>query len=274
MGRVHGVKARVGQDVTSQSPGSKELIRPADSEIEKEVDHRISITEAHKSSEKAALKDVASLSTAAEAVTETAGPLAFLGLQRKGSKDEDKVEKSDEEGKDKCDEEGREVFDEDSQSKGEENVNSVISTAESSEKLTKSSADDLDVDADASIHNDEDDENAANKQPGTVLFGTMFKYMGEKKEGEGSIETQAEQTTAKQTREESTVENTGDIEPPADISDKAVDEIDAASQAEKNGKDNSTEEESNKEVLNEDKSVPLPPSSDEITAAPDSMETD
>jgi len=269
------VKARVGQDVTSQSPGSKELIRPADSEIEKEVDHRISITEAHKSSEKAALKDVASLSTAAEAVTETAGPLAFLGLQRKGSKDDDKIEKSDEEGKDKCDEEGREVFDEDSQSKGEGNANSVISTAESSEKLTtKSSADDMDVDADVSILNDEDDENAANKQPGTVLFGTMFKYMGEKKEGEGSIETQAEQTTAKQTREESTVENTGDIEPPADISDKAVDEIDAASQAEKNGKDNSTEEESNKEVLNEDKSVPLPPSSDEITAAPDSMETD
>merc|ERR1711915_1075169 len=98
--------------------------------------------------------------------------------------------------------------------------------------------------------------------------------MGEKKEGEGSVEPQAEQTTAKQSQEESMEEKSGDVEPPADVSDKAADEKDNASQDDKTGKDNSTEEESNKEVLNEDISVPMPPSSDEVSAAPDSMETD
>merc|ERR1712183_893747 len=81
-----------------------------DQELEKGLDPRISITEAHKSSEKAAQKEGSTSTTGGDATEETAGPLAFLGLQRKESR-EDTEEKKDEREEDK-DVDSNDVFEE------------------------------------------------------------------------------------------------------------------------------------------------------------------
>jgi len=160
-----------------------------DQELEKGLDPRISITEAHKSSEKAAQKEGSTSTVIGEASEETAGPLAFLGLQRKESR-EDTDEKKDEEEdmNDVFEEKTKESENEEETEEASELKDNDKKTEEEAEKSTSeenkeketSEINDMDIDKPEG----KEDDDSAKKEPGMVLFGTLFKYMGEKKDGE------------------------------------------------------------------------------------------
>merc|ERR1719312_812748 len=190
-----------------------------DQELEKGLDPRISITEAHKSSEKAAQKEGSTGAPAGDTTEETAGPLAFLGLQRKGSREEekkdedmdvDKDSKTDEEKEGKTDEEKEGKMDEEKDGKTDEEKEGKTDEGLEKERESDKSSDnfdnevnmnkenevlgddkekeegEMDVDKDKEEDKEEEDgeELKQPKEAGSVLFGTLFKYMGEKKEEE------------------------------------------------------------------------------------------
>merc|ERR1719233_2210351 len=116
------IKARVAGGSEGQAATNDDKVGSTlDQELEKGLDPRISITEAHKSSEKAAQKEGSTGAPAGEASEETAGPLAFLGLQRKGSREEEKKDEDmdiDKEGKTIDEKDGK--TDEDKEGKTDE----------------------------------------------------------------------------------------------------------------------------------------------------------
>jgi len=180
-------KAKVESAGGEATPDKEKEFTPLDQELEKGLDPRISITEAHKSSEKAAQKEGSTSAPGVDASEETAGPLAFLGLQRKESR-EDAEEKKDDKEEDK-DGDSNEVFDKEADVE-KEAVNGEEKKAENEqgEDGTEKNkvVNDEEMDTEESKEKDKQEENEAPKEPGMVLFGTLFKYMGEKKDGEES----------------------------------------------------------------------------------------
>merc|ERR1719369_76796 len=109
------VESSSGEESRAVS-SAEQNVSSMDQELEKGLDPRISITEAHKNSEKAAQKEGSTGAPAGEASEEAAGPLAFLGLQRKGSR-EDVDDKKDEDQESKHDENDESKNDENNESK-------------------------------------------------------------------------------------------------------------------------------------------------------------
>merc|ERR1719369_414791 len=182
-----------------------------DQELEKGLDPRISITEAHKNSEKAAQKEGSTGAPAVEASEEAAGPLAFLGLQRKGSredvddkKDENHESKNDENNESKHDDvkgsnKEDEVFEKEIEN-GDQSKNIVESQNKSEDLMNVDDAkkdgeheDEMNVDDPKQDdgENEDDDSQDQPKETGSVLFGTLFKYMGEKKDEESKADKPA-----------------------------------------------------------------------------------
>jgi len=175
---AEATKAKVESAGGEATPDKEKELTPLDQELEKGLDPRISITEAHKSSEKAAQKEGSTSTPGVDASEETAGPLAFLGLQRKESR-EDAEEKKDDKEEDK-DGDSNDVFDKENEveKKAEDE-----SSEEATEKTKVINDEEMDTE-DSKEKEDKEEENKTPKEPGMVLFGTLFKYMGEKKEGE------------------------------------------------------------------------------------------
>merc|ERR1719312_1311813 len=241
------IKARVagGSEGQAATDGDK-VGSGIDQELEKGLDPRISITEAHKSSEKAAQKEGSTGAPAGDTTEETAGPLAFLGLQRKGSREEekkdedmdvDKDSKTDEEKEDKTDEEKEGKMDEEKDGKTDEEKKGKTDEVIEKEKESDKSSDnfenevnmnkenevlggdkekeegEMDVDKDEEEDKEEEDgeEQKQPKEAGSVLFGTLFKYMGEKKDEE-SKDDKAEGTVGKKDKDCSEEEPTSSLD--------------------------------------------------------------
>ena len=182
-----------------------------------------------------------------EASEKTAGPLAFLGLQRKGSNEDGDEKRSDETNNDenvddddeKNEKKSKEVKSADengdldtvesssSQNKAEqERMEEMDNTEDAQEKdqsedsqkkdysedsqekknlneddCTNQSMDDENIGEDPKgMDNSEDAE--TQKPPGMVLFGTLFKYMGEKSAEEPSTEQEAGEKPCTSSNEE------------------------------------------------------------------------
>jgi len=212
------VKARVAGGSEGQAATNDDKVGSSlDQELEKGLDPRISITEAHKSSEKAAQKEGSTGTPATEATEETAGPLAFLGLQRKGSREEEKKDedmdvdkegKADEEKEGKTDEvfEKEEQSDKPSDSDKEDNENKEDETMRDN-KDKEDGGMDVDEENEDKGEDEDGDEQKQPKEAGSVLFGTLFKYMGEKKDEESKddkTKAVADKNDKKGTEDEST----------------------------------------------------------------------
>jgi len=186
------IKARVESGGEGQVASDDKNGSTLDQELEKGLDPRISITEAHKSSEKAAQKEGSTGATVGgDSTEESAGPLAFLGLQRKGSREEEKKDEDME-----VEKEGKEdeVFDKengDGDQNGTNDKNDNGNTEEEGMDVEEGSQDGK---------NEGSDEQKQPKEAGSVLFGTLFKYMGEKK-GEESKDEKIEDASNKSDKE-------------------------------------------------------------------------
>merc|ERR1711872_1052670 len=133
------------------------------------------------------------MGTRGDSTEESAGPLAFLGLQRKGSREEEKKDEDME-----VEKEGKEdeVFDTengDGDQNGTNDKNDNGNTEEEGMDVEEGSQDGK---------NEGSDEQKQPKEAGSVLFGTLFKYMDEKiedasnksdKEGKGQEDSSTNQ---------------------------------------------------------------------------------
>eukprot|EP00090_Calanus_glacialis_P030102 TRINITY_DN4841_c0_g1_i4.p1 TRINITY_DN4841_c0_g1~~TRINITY_DN4841_c0_g1_i4.p1 ORF type:complete len:1391 (+),score=553.03 TRINITY_DN4841_c0_g1_i4:337-4173(+) len=209
------------------TPDKENEFSPLDQELEKGLDPRISITEAHKSSEKAAQKEGSTSTPGVDASEETAGPLAFLGLQRKESR-EDNEEKKDEKEVDKdgnsnTDGDSNDVFDKETDvekeaESGEEKKSEDEQREDGTEKNKVNNDDEMDTE-ESKEKEDKEEENEAPKEPGMVLFGTLFKYMGEKKDGEESKDDKTSESVDKSSAvEESNDPKEASSDDPKDVS--------------------------------------------------------
>merc|ERR1719233_1128741 len=250
------IKARVAGGGDGQAATNDDKVGSTlDQELEKGLDPRISITEAHKSSEKAAQKEGSIGAPAGEATEETAGPLAFLGLQRKGSREEEKKDEDmdiDKEGKTIEEKEGKTIekregkTDEDTEGKTDE----VFEKEQRSDKPSDSDKEDNESKEDETMRDNEEkeeggmdvdeenedkgededgDEQKQPKEAGSVLFGTLFKYMGEKKDEESKDDTTGEAASKEEkscTQDESTSsgDNIVSVQKDEEASDLKVDD--------------------------------------------------
>jgi len=255
-------KAKVEVAGGHETPDKDNEFSSIDQELEKGLDPRISITEAHKSSEKAAQKEGSTSVTGGDASEETAGPLAFLGLQRKGSREdaEEKKDEKEEEKEEAKDGESNEVFD-------KENEVNKESKEEGDDKIGEHNGENNEDDKESDKKDDEEmevdnskqdavEESVAPKEPGMVLFGTLFKYMGEKKDeqdgasdpNESSKEEEMTTDLSNESKDPSPVKSDGAIEG-KEVEEKQSDEEskEGSSVEEGSKEENSVEKESKDE---------------------------
>ena len=145
-----------------------------DDELEKGLDPRISITEAHKTNEKEREFRSGSVDSP------DSGPLAFLGLQRKDSKDEERINVEIE---------------------GEENENE--SDKKEDKAMETEQADDLDEE----------------KHSGQILFGTLFNYMKDSKDPEEASELSSADQKSKHAGSEDNENKGMDVNAPKMLED-------------------------------------------------------
>eukprot|EP00092_Neocalanus_flemingeri_P037076 GFUD01040362.1.p1 GENE.GFUD01040362.1~~GFUD01040362.1.p1 ORF type:complete len:1387 (-),score=480.18 GFUD01040362.1:476-4636(-) len=256
-----------------------------DQELEKGLDPRISITEAHKSSEKAAQKEGSTSTVGGDAIEETAGPLAFLGLQRKESR-EDTEEKKDED-KDAPSNDVFEDIDKKTESDEKEEGSGKNKTEDDDDMDIDKLLDDVEEGDTSDEKNKEEENENAKKEPGMVLFGTMFKYMGEKKEGEKDESKQEESPAKKEldgksaeSPDKSDAEEHNEDEEKESSKDEAVDVSEEANKGSpgESSKDDDVDvsEEANNDVLGESKDKEAGVSSKAVSEVPqpEGMNTD